>query len=107
MVCLYACRLNNFTGTKYSSPLGLYFLGFCILSEKIKWVLEVLPGDTEVVFSDMMSGSLLWLQNSVQSIEDYIISHSVPLTTQIVQESWREERKNVNNVIYYYEEILV
>lgn len=56
---------------------------FNLVTEKIKWVLDFLPGDTETVFSDFTDSAFGALQSGIKQFTDYIITHSIPITTGV------------------------
>jgi len=58
-------------------------MSFEILTNNIKWLLDFVPGDTEVIITEIINSFLLWLQDVSKSMADYAISNTVPLTTSL------------------------
>lgn len=56
---------------------------FNLASEKIKLFLDFLPGDTDTVFSDFSNNAFGALQDGIKYLTDYIITHSIPITTGV------------------------
>jgi len=58
-------------------------MSFDILSANLKWLLDFIPGDTEVIVTDLIDAFLMWLRDISKSIADYAIANTVPITTSL------------------------
>lgn len=54
-----------------------------VLNEKLKWLLDLLPGDTETMLSDILDRILLWLQDVSKELADYVLANAMPITTSV------------------------
>jgi len=54
-----------------------------IVTDNIRWLLDFIPGDTEVVLTEFFDAFIPWLQDNGRAMADYAVANTVPLTTKV------------------------
>jgi len=54
-----------------------------VLREKLTWLLDFLPGDTETMLTDILDSILLWLQAVSRKLADYVMTNAMTITTSV------------------------